>query len=365
MIRFDLMETPALILDAARFEANARRMLAHCAARGVYLRPHIKTLKSVDAAHVATGGRAGGLTVSTLKEAEHFARAGFDDLLYAVGITPNKFGHVARIMADTGKRVTLVLDSVEMARALVASGLRAPAMIEIDCGEHRGGLGADDPALVEIGHVLGSLLAGVMTHAGQSYGTDDPAELRRIAAAEVSAAVLAAGRLRAARLTAPIVSIGSTPTVLHAENLAGVTEVRAGIYLAGDLCQFGRGICGLEDIAVTVLASVIGHNRAAGVLTLDAGALALSKDIGAERHLPGAGYGWVCCSQTLAPSGLVVGTVHQEHGSVRVPGPEWFDRLPIGAQVRVLPVHACLTAAGGYGRFHLTDGRIWPRVDGW
>jgi len=312
----ETIDTPALILDGQRLSRNAARMRAHCEAAGVTLRPHLKTPKSVDVALEATGGRMSTITVSTLAEAEHFARAGFDDLLYAVGVTPRKFDRLRRLHHETGKTITLTLDSLPMAQALAASGLQNPALIEIDCGEHRGGLAAGDEHLVQIAKALGSQFAGLMSHAGHSYGTNDLDAVRQTAQAEVDAANLAAQRLRAAGLTVKTVSIGSTPTVLHAGNFTGITEVRAGIYLFYDLCQYGRNICSLDDIALTVLTSVIGHNRDAGVLTLDAGALALSKDIGANTFLPDAGYGWVCDASTLEPMGLTVTAVHQEHGTV-------------------------------------------------
>ncbi|WP_227270847.1 alanine racemase [Roseobacter weihaiensis] len=355
------METPALILDIDRLSANAERMLTHCADLGITLRPHVKTPKSVDVARLATGGRMSTITVSTLAEAEHFARAGFTDILYAVGITPNKFARACRI----GPGLMLAVDSVEMAVALAESDLPNPVLIEIDCGEHRGGLPVTDPALEQIARALGPQFEGIMSHAGHAYATDDLAMVRQTALAEADAARQAADRLRKGGLAVPTVSIGSTPTVLHARNLNGITELRAGIYLFCDLSQAGRNICGFDDIALTVLATVIGHNRAAGVLTVDAGALAMSKDIGAEAHLPDAGYGWLCDPVTLAPLGLSIKVVHQEHGTVPVRDPGAYDRLPIGSMVRILPVHACLTAAGGHGQYHLTDGRIWPRVDGW
>ena len=355
------METPALILDIGRAEANARRMLAHCAGLGVSLRPHAKTPKSVDAVKLATGGRLSTIAVSTLAEAEHFVEAGFSDVLYAVGITPNKFARAARL----GPTLSLTLDSLVMARAVAASDLTGPVLIEIDCGEHRGGLPADATALEDIARALGPQFAGIMTHAGHSYASDDLFEVARMATVEADAAIAAALRLRQAGLEVTTVSVGSTPTVLQAGSLDGITEVRAGIYLFYDLSQFARNVCRMEDIALSVLASVIGHNREAGVLTIDAGALALSKDIGAQKHLPGSGYGWLCHAETLVPLGLSIDVVHQEHGTVRVSDPAVYDRLPIGSMVRVLPVHACLTAAGGYGCYHLTDGRVWPRIDGW
>lgn len=364
-MQFADMETPCLILDTQRLEANAAKMRSHCAARGVALRPHLKTLKSIEAAKLATDGKMARITVSTLREAEVFARADFDDILHAAGITPNKFDHVRRINTETGKQLTLTLDSIEMAQALVQSGLPNRAMIEIDCGEHRGGIESGNNDLEGIARILGDQFAGILTHAGHSYSTNQIARIKDIANAEITAATTVAETLRATRIEVPVVSVGSTPTVLHAENFDGVDEVRCGIYMVWDLSQFGRGMCQLDDIAMTVLATVIGHNRSAGVLTVDAGALAMSKDIGANTFLPDARFGWLCDVKNLTPLGLGIDTVHQEHGTVVVDDPETFDRLSIGSQVRILPGHACLTAAGGYEGYHLLQEGFWPRFNGW
>ena len=194
---------------------------------------------------------------------------------------------------------------------------------------------------------------GVLTHAGHSYGTDRPDAVANIAAFERDAAVAAAAMIRSAGVPCEIVSVGSTPTVLHAAHLRGVTEARAGIYMLWDLAQLSRNMCREDDIAVSVLASVIGHNRQGRAIILDAGALALSKDIGANKHLPGVGYGYVCDAHSLARlDGLAVDVVHQEHGSVAVDDESWFERLPVGRLVRILPNHACLTCAG-YEAYHV------------
>jgi len=166
-----------------------------------------------------------------------------------------------------------------------------------------------------------------------------------------------------------IVSVGSTPTVLRADHLRGVTEVRAGIYMVWDLAQLSRNMCTEDEIAVSVLASVIGHNRQGRALILDAGALALSKDIGANKHLPGVGYGYVCDTQSLVRLGaLAVDVVHQEHGTVTIDDESWFERLPVGSLVRVLPNHACLTCAG-YEAYDVVRGTSvvgrWARINGW
>jgi D-serine deaminase-like pyridoxal phosphate-dependent protein len=371
------LETPCLLLDRARLERNASAMRARCRELGVTLRPHVKTPKSLDVARVALGGSAGPITVSTLREAEYFARNGYRDILYAVGIVSAKLRRVAATQRATGATVRVVLDSVAVAEGIAefarTDGSRIEALIEIDSGEHRSGIAPDDPALLAIAKALGGAadvaLAGVVTHAGHSYATNDIAAVRELAARERAAAVAAARNLRKAGHPCPIVSVGSTPTILHADHLHEVTEARCGVYVLWDLAQASRGICRVDDIAATVLATVIGHSRQGGRLIIDAGALALSKDISANTFMRTAGYGLVCAAETAEPLGaLAVTQVHQEHGTIDVPDVTWFERLPIGAQVRIMPNHTCMTCAA-YDSYHVVEGSrvidTWGRINGW
>ncbi len=378
MAPFAGLETPRLLLDRDRLERNAARMRQRCVSLGVTLRPHLKTAKSVDVARLAGGGAPGPVTVSTLAEAEWLAAAGWRDILYATAMAPAKVARAARIQHETGTRLLLAVDSPEAATLLgtaaAAQGATFDVVVEVDCGEHRSGTA---PASAELTAVAASIseaaphlrLEGVMTHAGHSYALGDHAAVRGMAEAERVAAVSSAEMLRALGHACPIVSVGSTPTVLFAEHLHGVTEARAGIYLFNDLAQLSRGVCTEGDIAVSVLATVIGHQRRGPSLVLDAGALALSKDLGANRFLPDVHYGWVCDPDTLERLGsLSVETVHQEHGTVPVPDESWFGRLPVGSAVRILPNHACLTCAAYRDYDVLHDGAIvdqWTRTGGW
>lgn len=364
------LETPALVLDRPRLLRNIARMRERLRALGVPLRPHVKTAKSIDVVRLAVEGQPGGITVSTLKEAEHFFAHGFTDILYAVGIAPGKLAHVADLRRR-GAEVTIVLDSVEAAD-LVAEraaelGATFPVLIEVDTDGGRAGLVSGDPRLVEIGRrvhgAAGAELRGVMTHAGRSYECGSAEALRAMAQQERAGVVAAAEALAAAGLPAPVVSVGSTPTALFAERLDGVTEVRAGVYMFMDLVMVGLGVCAEEDLALSVLAAVIGHRRDTGAILIDAGGLALSKDGG-----QGGGYGRLVDSATGAPLGLGVASVNQEHGLVPAAEAD-FDRLPIGSLVRILPNHACMTAAA-HERYHVTEGgpevvATWDRCNFW
>ncbi len=371
------LETPCLLLDRAVMEANAQRFLDIAKRHGVTLRPHLKTAKSVEVARRVTDPEAGApITVSTLAEAEYFAGAGFKDILYAVGLSPNKLARAVRVMLEYGTGLKLVTDNLTMAEAAAAFAegeeVDLEFLIEIDSGDRRAGLLPDSAELLTVAQVLGTCpritLRGVMTHAGQSYGTKDPAEIEKIAEEERAAVVRASQRLRAAGHAVDIVSLGSTPTVAFAKDLTGVTEVRCGVHVFFDLDQLGRGVCGPDDLALSVLASVIGHNRAAGTILIDAGGLALSKDLGANTFLPDAGFGYVCDADGKRLEGLSVVGVSQEHGRIGVPDPSWYDRLPVGSLLRVLPNHACFTAAAYPAYQVLEDGEpksVWTRVNGW
>jgi D-serine deaminase-like pyridoxal phosphate-dependent protein len=371
------LATPAVLLDKRRLQTNCERMTARAREAKVQLRPHLKTAKCAEVAAIATAGQPGGITVSTLAELQYFFDAGYRDLTYAVGIVPGKMAAIERLM-EQGARIRVVLDSVEAVEALAERpsdrylAVSVPVLIEIDCGGHRAGVSPQGEQLLAIAERIaaapGLVLDGVLTHAGHSYHANDTASRTAIAIAERDAAVLAAQRLRAAGHHCPTVSIGSTPTALTDIPLDGVTEIRPGVYVFFDLAQAALGVCDVGDIAVSVLATVIGHHREAGHLLIDAGALALSKDVSASEFHDHVGYGLVCDLDGRPVAGMYVADAHQEHGFVkRVDGAPDFERFPVGARLRVLPNHACMTVAP-YDAYQVIDGESlckWGKATGW
>lgn len=373
-MNLDQLPSPSLILDKSRLLANIARMQASADRLGVRLRPHLKTLKSAKAANALLAAGAQGITVSTLREAGYFLDHGITDITYAVGMVPARLDDAAALIAR-GADLKILSDCADVARAIASAaerdGTRFKLLVEIDCGDHRGGLQPDSDQLLHCAAALDGSVAhfeGILTHAGHSYGVDQPGAIAAIAAAERDAVVHAAERLRAAGHEVGTVSVGSTPTALFATDLDGVTEVRAGVYTVFDLDQQSRGVCDTDEIALSVLTRVIGHNRAAGKLLLDAGGLALSKDRSADRFRPEVGYGQVTDLDGKPLPGLYVNSVSQEHGHVKVRTESDFTRFPVGSTLRVLPIHACMTAAA-YERFEILDNGVicdhWDRVNGW
>ncbi|MDE1150018.1 MAG: alanine racemase [Azospirillaceae bacterium] len=373
------LETPVLLLDQARLDANIARMQARMDALGVRFRPHVKTSKSADVVRRQVAAGARGLTVSTLKEAERFFAAGFDDILYAVAIAPAKFDHALRLVR-AGLNLTLVVESVAAAEQLSAhgrtNGHRHAVMIEVDTDGHRSGVRPDDPLLLAVAAALGVVedagagLVGVMTHAGSSYGLSTPDALAAMAEQERAGCVQAAERLRAAGHACPVVSVGSTPTALNARHLEGVTEVRAGVYAFFDLVMAGVGVCDLDDIALSVLTTVIGHRPDTGWIITDAGWMAMSRDRGTQGQAVDHGYGLVCDHDGRPIPDLTFRGANQEHGVLHWTGDAGTDlaaRFPVGSQLRILPNHACATAAQFDAYAVLSDGPLarWDRFSGW
>ncbi|HKP66638.1 MAG TPA: DSD1 family PLP-dependent enzyme [Casimicrobiaceae bacterium] len=377
MASFSNLDTPSALIDTRRMQANIDRMQQRMNALGVRFRPHVKTSKCVRVANAQLASGAAGITVSTLKEAEQLFAAGVTDVLYAVSIAPGKLPQ-ALALRDRGCDLKIITDSIAAAHAIADFGKAQRAMfevwIEIDVDGHRAGVAPDGEGLIAVARTLhesGMRVGGVMAHAGSSYDCDTPAALRNIAEQERARTVLAARRLRDAGVPCPVVSVGSTPTALSAQTLDGVTEVRAGVYVFFDLVMHNVGVCSTDDIALSVLTTVIGHQEAKGWAIVDAGWMAMSRDRGTQKQRHDFGYGQVCKEDGTVVNGYVVDSANQEHGIVcRVDGVDEAiaTRFPVGTRLRILPNHACATGAQFLEyRAILPNGDLetWSRFHGW
>jgi D-serine deaminase-like pyridoxal phosphate-dependent protein len=360
------LPTPCLVLDRNILERNIRVMASQLRKLNVPLRPHMKTAKNIDVARMVLQGQPGGITVSTLAEAEYFLGHGITDILYAVGITPQKLAQVGKLNA-MGGQIAVITDDTAMADTIAALSQPPRVLIEIDSGEGRGGVDPSSDVLLDLAVRLGSSLTGVITHAGHSYAGRGVREIEQIAVRERAAVTGAAARLRELGHRITIVSAGSSPTARHSENMSGVTEIRAGVFMFGDLFQAEIETHGSDAIAVTVLASVIG--RKPGKLLIDAGGLALSKDRSTESAPRDFGYGLMLnIDGTRSYGAALVRKAYQEHGVVDL-DPAYPVDLPVGTKVRVAPNHVCMTAAA-HDRYFVVDGdqdvvAVWNRVNGW
>jgi D-serine deaminase-like pyridoxal phosphate-dependent protein len=368
------VKTPSLVLDAGRVRRNAARMSARMKELGASLRPHVKTHKCVEVARLQTEGHRGGITVSTLAEARAFAAHGFADITYAVPVEPGKFAEVVEL-ARRGVRLKLITDDASIPPLLDGAAGRAGVALElflkVDCGYHRCGVEPEDPAALDIPRLIHDSrhlrFAGVLTHAGHSYHARSKDELLALARHERDVMKELAARLRAGGLPVEDVSVGSTPTATHYDHLEGVSEARPGNYIFFDAFQAALGSCSFDDCALTVLAAVVHRDRTRRRVVLDAGAVALSKDRGPVEFDSECGFGRVL-DLTGGDLGLRVTSLSQEHGEVLVGDEALLDRLKVGARVRVLANHSCLTAAQ-HAHYHVLEGGrvvdLWEIHRGW
>ncbi len=376
MLIQDLM-TPAAILDRAVMQHNIDTMQSRMNQLGVKFRPHVKTSKCIEVVRAQVQAGAEGITVSTLKEAEEFFAEGFNDILYAVGMVPPKLKAALGLMRR-GCDLKILTDSIASASAISEfgreHGVTFQVLIEIDTDDHRSGIKPDSSLLLEVAHAIkapGASLAGVMTHAGASYDLNDQTALIAMAEQERSRCVAAAQRLRQAGFSCPIVSVGSTPTGLSAVSLEGVTEFRAGVYVFFDLVMHNIGVCRMDDIALSILTTVIGHQEEKGWAIVDAGWMATSRDRGTQRQKVDFGYGQVCDVHGKVLDDYRVTSANQEHGIIsRVDRVDHSiaQMFPVGTMLRILPNHACATGAqfSSYQAIS-SNGQTteWPRFNGW
>jgi D-serine deaminase-like pyridoxal phosphate-dependent protein len=323
------LETPALVVDLDRLTANVERMAAATRDQGLRLRPHAKTHKCLEVARLQLAAGAVGLTVATLSEAEVFAAGGCTDLFVAYPVHPTGAGAARlRHLLDSAD-LTVGVDTVAGAAALAraADGRPVRALIEIDSGQHRTGVPpADTLDLARGCRDLGLDVAGVFSHGGHAYG--GPGDRPRAATEEGAALAEAADRLREAGFDVRTVSAGSTPTT-GSPRPAQVTEERPGTYVFGDRQQLGLGACGPEDLAASVLATVVSVH--ADRFVVDAG----SKVLAGDRPAWLTGF-----ASVPALDDAPVTRLSEHHGVVDRGAATWS--LPeVGERLLLRPNHVC------------------------
>jgi D-serine deaminase-like pyridoxal phosphate-dependent protein len=362
---FAHLKTPAFLVDRNIVEQNCARMREKAAASAVFFRPHVKTHKTVEIARMQHGGALGPITVSTLAEGEFFAEAGFQDITYAVPIPPEKLDRAAALAAKV-ERLNILIDSQAALRALEEHGGVFDVFLKVDCGYHRAGVNPDDPDSVRLALAIARSpsihFQGLLTHAGHSYHARNVEEIRRVAAEETSCLTRFRSRLDREGWGTVTRSIGSTPTASVVDRFDDADEVRPGNYVFYDAFQATIGSCRPEDCAVSVLATVVGSYPDRRQAIIDAGALALSKDLGPDHIDPKFGFGEVC-DLDLRPLPMRLVALSQEHGKLQAAEPP-----PVGTRLRIIPNHSCLTSAM-YDVYQVIDhGNVveeWRPVRGW
>jgi D-serine deaminase-like pyridoxal phosphate-dependent protein len=325
------VDTPCLYVDIDLLDRNIADMQAAMDARGVALRPHVKTHKSVAIARRQLAAGAAGLSVGTLGEAEVMADAGLMDLFVAYPIWAD--GPKSARLAALHARAQLIVgaDSVEGARRLAAAvaGSRRPlrVAVEIDSGQHRTGVAAGAAAdVAAAARDAGLEVTGVFTHGGHGYTS--AADRAGAAADEVRLLGEAAAGLAGAGFDVSLISAGSSPTAVMSA-VAPVTEERPGTYVFWDRQMVGLGAGEPDSVALVVLSTVV-STAVPGQVVLDAGAKTLTKDRPAWLE----GFGAL-----PAYPAATIERVYDYHAVVSVPAGTPTPTL--GELVAIVPNHVC------------------------
>lgn len=325
------LDTPCLVLDLARVEENIARLQDEMDRRGIALRPHAKTHKSITVARMQLEAGARGITVGTLGEAEVFVGAGIADvfLAYPVWADGPKAARV-RALHDAAPAFRVGIDSIGgaecLAAAVAGSGRRVGVLVEIDPGSGRTGVATPEEAVevARAARAAGLAVEGVFSHGGHGYRIGGAQAAGADEVRTLSAAIAA---LRADGFAAPVVSAGSTPTMLSAAT-GPVTEMRAGTYVYGDRQQWALGAIPARGCALAVAATVVSvHDDR---IVVDAGAKALTKD----RADFLVGFGAI-----VGYPDLVIERVNDYHGIVAAPA--GAERPRLGEVVTIIPNHVC------------------------
>ena len=332
----EALPTPCAVVDLDVLERNVTRMAERARRAGVRLRPHAKTHKCPEIAELQRAAGAWGLSVAKVGEAEVFVVAGFDDLFVAFPAVGEDKGRRLLRLADRA-RLACGVDSVEGARSLARpfreAGRTLDVLLKVDVGYGRVGVAPERAleAATRVSEIRGLRLRGVFTHAGHGYLAPTKSAVDAIAGEEGATLARVASELRGRGLPIEEVSVGSTPTAEVAMRAKGVSECRPGNYVFHDASQVALGTCGLEDCALTVVATVVSV-PAAGRAVLDAGSKTLSSD---PLRPVADGYGRLLGRRSRLDK------LSEEHGVVAVAEGEEFR---VGERVRVLPNHACAVA---------------------
>jgi D-serine deaminase-like pyridoxal phosphate-dependent protein len=344
-----LLDTPCLLVDLDVLAANVARMAALARRSRVALRPHAKTHKSAQIARMQLEAGATGICVATVGEAEVMRAAGIADILIAYNIVGDaKLARLLPLCADGG--ITLTADSLEVAegysRIAAAAGRTLPVLLEIDSGMHRTGV---EPQMAgqlgaKIAGISGIEVIGILTHAGHAHDVMAQPEIEAVARHEAAAMRRARDELDRQGIPTQVVSAGSTITAPYLSSDDGITEIRPGTYVFNDLRTLEMYACTPDQIAATILATVVsvGPDR----VVLDSGNKTLTMTA-TEQH----GFGMI---KNHPLSNFI--RLSEEHGVVRIGADD--AQLRVGDRVQVLPIHICVCVDLQQQAYGVTQGQI-------
>ncbi|XP_018599690.1 uncharacterized protein LOC108929550 [Scleropages formosus] len=361
--------TPAFLVDLDKVKENARGMQERFRSIGAQLRPHMKTHKTAECGDIMTGGSRRCVAVSTVAEAAFFAEHGFDDILYAYPLAPDKVERCAQL-SEQLSLFHVLIDNAAALQVLrkrpLLGGKTWQVWLKVDCDNGRAGVLHSGPEALllaqEIWQSEGVELTGVYAHCGNTYSCSGAEQIKAVAQKTTRLILQFMEKLKASGIDGPKCSIGSTPSCSHpVPDMALLSEVHPGNYVFYDVQQSLIGSCSLDNVAVRVLTRVIGHYPHRNELLVDCGWTALSLD--GHGRLP-SGYAVIEGHPELRLLSMT-----QEHGRIEpISGNLDCSKFPLGSTLSLIPYHACATAAMHPVYFVHSKGIVvdtWKPTRGW
>lgn len=339
-MRLQDLDTPALVIDLDRMEANINRVQAYCDTHGLALRPHIKTHKIPAIAHKQLEAGAAGIACQKLGEAEVMLAAGIYDILLPYNIVgPTKLERLARLASQATMSVSVDAEVTarEMARVMAAEGVNVGVFVELESTNERAGVTTPEEAVRLAGLITD--LPGLTWQGVLIYPSN---------AANIPKLEAACRALEAAGLRPPVVSGGGSPGMAHLHEIPWITEVRVGTYVFQDMIGVRAGYFNLEDCAVTLLCTVVSAPTPNRVI-LDGG----SKTLTVEGYTP---HGHI----VEFPEAKIYG-LNEEHAYTNVA--DCPVKPVIGDRVRIIPNHVCVAVNMHNVAYGVRGDRvetIWP-----
>ena len=329
--------TPSLVIDAAIVRNNIRSMQSYCDQHQLKLRPHTKTHKSVHMAREQMLAGAAGLTVAKAGEAEVMSQASDDVFIAYPAIGPSRLRRVTDLARTANLRMGIdSRDAAEIVQsAAQAAGVHIGIMVDIDVGFHRTGVMNVAQAIelcefvVQKSHLR---MDGLMCFPGHIKPTSEDGLWQGYESALQEVIDILAKK----GIEAKTISGGSTPTAKTSHRNKCLNEIRPGTYIYNDLNEVRLGVCGFEDCAARVLATVVSVPEPTKFI-VDAGSKTLSSDRNAVD--PESGFGYI-----VQYPHAKIARLSEEHGEIVMPieSLEQSSQPKVGDRVWIIPNHICV-----------------------
>lgn len=350
MLNTENLKTPVLLLDESRCRTNIRNMTLKAKRSGVVFRPHFKTHQSATIGEWFRDEGVHRITVSSVRMAEYFSKAGWRDITVAFPFNLRETEDVNRVLS-AGVHLNLLVDSAAAAKHLskhLAS--ETGIFIEIDTGDHRSGIHFEDierleQTTEELQKAEKLVFKGFLTHDGHTYRAGNRGQIMEIHSTTVFRLRNLRNRYHPKKGNV-MISVGDTPACSLADAFTGMDEVRPGNFVFYDLMQENLGVCNEHDIAVCLAVPVVSVDASNNRIVVYGGAVHLSKEALAYPRGQKE-YGRIVKLSEIGWSGSVkeahLASLSQEHGIVNA-SQQLVRSLKPGDMIGILPVHSCLTA---------------------